>query len=275
MRSRPLVQCWKLIIRKIVKKIYSIVLISAALLSCTDNSEQLNRKSLRLECYSKGYNDNYEACAAVRDFSMFVMNGNNSYNNVTNPVHVIYSSNKWNFTEVKLTETTADIYAFSPQTNNISPENIELSLTPLTDYLASGKYTAKNTQPDISIEMDHILSKINMIINGNKVTSIKAKNIPTTGSYNILTGNISKDSSTGIVSGNEYIYIFPSTTVLNFEIVYNLQNYTYTASSKEYMSGREYTYDLKLDGSGNLSIDGDVTTRPWEPGKEYDETIQL
>lgn len=258
-----------------MRKTLSILFISTALMGCTNNSEEPTQKSsLGIECYSRGYNDDYEVSAAVTEFSMYVMNGQNSYDNVLNPVQVIYASNKWEYNEVKINETQANIYAIAPQTNATDPKNIPLSLTPLTDYLVSGKYVATNSEPNISIDMNHILSKINVTIDGNKVTSLTVNGQPTTGSYNLLTSELTQSSSTGSISGKEYIYIFPSTLKLNFEITYNGKNYTYNASTKEYEKGKEYSYKLKLDNSGNLTISGDVTVKPWEPTEDIDDSIQ-
>lgn len=254
----------------------SIIFISTALLGCTNNSEEPKQKSsLGIECYSRGYNDEYEVSAAVTEFSMYVMNGQNSYVNVLNPVQVEYSGNKWNFKEVKITDTLAEIYAFAPQSSATNPANIPLSLTPLTDYLVSDRYIATNKEPNISIDMNHILSKINVTIDGNKVTSLSVSGQPATGSYNLLTGEMTKSNSSDLISGKEYVYIFPSTTKLTFDIVYNGKSYTYNASSKEYQKGKEYSYKLKLDVSGNLTISGDVTVKPWEPAEDVNGSIQV
>lgn len=245
-------------------------------MSCTNNSEEPKQKSsLGIECYSRGYDDGYEVSAAVTEFSMYVMNGQNSYDNVLNPVQVEYSGNKWVFNEIKITEIPADVYAFAPQISATTPTNIPLSLTPLTDYLVSERYIATNKEPNISIDMNHILSKINVTIDGNKVTSLTVNGQPNTGSYNILTGELTKSDSEGSITGKDYVYIFPSSTNLIFDIVYNNKSYTYTASSKEYQKGKEYSYKLKLDVSGNLSISGDVTVKPWEPGEDIDDSIQV
>lgn len=259
-----------------MRKLFSILIISTALMGCTNSPEEpSNKGSLEVKCYSRGYNDDYNVSATVKEFSMYVMNGHSSYDGVSNPLQVVYSNDKWNFNEVKIGDIPASIYAICPQTESSLPDNIPISLSPLTDYIASEKVLATKSNPIVNIEMSHILAKVNVNIDGNKPSAINIKNQPTKGTYSFLTGVLTPNGSNNTISGSSFVYIFPSTTTLNIELVHNGKTYKYNASSKEYLKGKEYNYNLKLDDSGNLSISGEVIVNPWQPAGDYEGSVQL
>lgn len=245
--------------------------ISTALMGCTNNDSPQMDESLKVECYSRSSENSREL---VKDFGMYVLSSSgNSYPGVNNPVHVTYS-NGWEFSPVLLNET-AHIYTFSPYTETTDCTSLNINISNQIDYLASNSsITANKDNAAVSITMEHILSKINVTIDGSSNCQVKLLNIPISATYNLKTNILTAGSSADLTTNTSSVLICPSTyQVLKMVITYNGKEYEYTESAKQYEPGKEYTFNLTINDSKELIISGDITITDWLPAGNYDGTV--
>lgn len=162
-----------------IRNVIITAFIGAALASCTNDSPEHN-EALQVECYSRSANEK----KVVEDFGMYVLTSSGTaYPGVSNPVHVTYQSPGWNFSPILLSED-AQIYSFSPYTETTDCSALNINLNNQTDYLASAAISASKSNPSISITMKHILSKINVTIDGSSSCQVKLLNVPNAAMYN-------------------------------------------------------------------------------------------
>ena len=210
----------------------------------------------------------------VEDFGMYVLTSSGTaYPGVSNPVHVTYQSPGWNFSPILLSED-AQIYSFSPYTETTDCSALNINLNNQTDYLASAAISASKSNPSISITMKHILSKINVTIDGSSSCQVKLLNVPNAATYNLKNDKLTVGGSGNITTSSSSVLICPaSSQVLKMNITYNGNEYDYTAASKTYEAGKEYGYDLTISDSKELVINGDVTITDWEQAGDYEGTV--
>lgn len=245
--------------------------ISTALMGCTNNDSPQMDESLKVECYSRSSENSREL---VKDFGMYVFSSSgNSYPGVSNPVHVTYSDG-WNFSPVLLKET-AQIYTFSPYIETTDCTSLNISLSNQTDYLASNSsITANKDNPSVSITMEHILSKINVTIDGSSSCQVKLLDIPISATYNLKTNILTAGSRADLTTNSSSVLICPSASqILKMSITYNGKEYEYTEATKKYEPGKEYTFKLTINDSKELIISGDITITDWLPAGDYDGTV--
>lgn len=255
-----------------MKKLFYISVLCYVFIACQKDKPMDNSKSLDIECYSRS---NTEEKVKVTDFSMYVYgNDGLTYNNVSNPIHVTYSDG-WVFPEVKISEA-AGIYAISPFIETTDCSNISLFLNPQTDYLATnGVVSATVDTPSVSFTLEHILSKVNVIIDGSSDCSVSIKKLPISASYNLKTNSLVPGTTQGIINSNtSSVMFFPCTASIDMIITYNSHSYQYTAISNTYLRGKEYTYNLTIDDTQELSISGDIEVTDWINGGDYEGTVQ-
>lgn len=255
-----------------MKRILIPSIICAALAGCTENAPQAaDENSLKVECYARSTSGGN---VIVKDFGMYVMNGSSSYEGVNNPVHVTYGTS-WQYPEIWL-DREATIYAFYPYQSTSDITNIPLSLSPQTDYLATtSAILASRSNPSIHIILDHLLAKIQIRIDGSKDLTYTITNIETSGTYNLSGNNLSVSTPGTVTSSGSEALIFPAREKsLSMSISYNGKSYNYVAPSKTYESGKEYTYNLKINDSKELVIVGEVEVNPWQVGGNYEGTVR-
>lgn len=252
------------------KNLIITAILGTALMSCTNDSPQPVNRSLEVECYSRSANEK----KVVEDFGMYVLTSTGTtYQGVNNPVHVTYQSG-WKFPPILLTED-AYIYSFSPYTETTDCTALNVNLSTQTDYLASsGPTTAGISNPSASITMEHILSKINVTIDGSSSCQVKLLNVPIDVEYNLKTNQLTIGNSGDLTSNSSSILICPSVSqVLKMLITFNGKQYEYSESAKTYEAGKEYNFNLSISDSKELVITGDVTITDWEQAGDYDGTV--
>ena len=122
--------------------------------------------------------------------------------------------------------------------------------------------------------MKHILSKINVTIDGSSSCQVKLLNVPNAATYNLKNDKLTVGGSGNITTSSSSVLICPaSSQVLKMTITYNGKEYDYTAASKTYEAGKEYGYDLTISDSKELVINGDVTITDWEQAGDYEGTV--
>lgn len=255
-----------------MKRLILASTICAALTGCADKTETECDSALNVECYARSTSGSN---VLVKEFGMYVMSGDQPYEHVSNPVHVTYNGSAWTFPEIWLNDN-ASIYAFYPYQSTSDMTFMNLSLHQQTDYLytpspiAADKYN--NT---VHITMDHLLSKIKVRVGGSEAISFKIKDIETTATYNLRTNTLTAANTGTVESEGSEALIFPAREkTLRMDIIHAGKNYSYTAPSKSYEGGKEYTYNLKISDSKELVIDGEVVVTPWKSGGEYDGTVR-
>lgn len=242
-------------------------------MSCTDNSSPNKEESLELECYSRS-SDNTKNL--VKDFGMYLYSqaSGNNYIGVSNPVHVVYNDG-WSYPRILLSENVATIYTFSPYMETTDCTSLNLSLTNQTDYLAStGTVTASKTTPSVSITMIHILSKINVTIDGSSSCQVKLLSVPTSATYNLKTNKLTARILGDLTTNTSSVLICPSSSQeLKMVITYAGKQYDYTEVAKSYEAGKEYTFNLTISDNKDLVIDGDIIITDWTPTGDYEGTV--
>lgn len=255
-----------------MKRLILASTICAAFTGCADKTETECDSTLQVECYARTTSGSN---IPVKEFGMYVMSGDQPYEHVSNPVHVTYNGSTWTYPEIWINDN-ASIYAFYPYLSTGDMTGMNLSLHQQTDYLytpvpiAADKYNNR-----VNITMEHLLSKIKVRIGGSEAISFKINDIETTATYNLLTNTLTPASPGTAASEGSEALIFPaSDKVLRMDIIHAGKNYSYTAPSKSYEGGKEYTYNLIISDSKELVIDGEVQVTPWESGGEYDGTVR-
>lgn len=249
-----------------------ITFISTALSSCTDNDSLHDKNELlSVECYTRTSENEKNI---VHDFSMYIFSNNfNGYPGVINPTHVTYSHG-WDFPPISLSDEIANIYCFYPYTGEADCKSLELELIDQTNYLASNVVTANNKNPKVSIVMKHILSKISVRIDGSNQCKVDLLSIPTKGTYNLQTDEITPGEQSDLTTNSSDIYIFPcKEKQLKMNITYNGKEYDYIEIASDYEAGKEYTFNLTINNNKDLVIEGDVIITDWQPAGDFEGSV--
>lgn len=253
--------------------IFFSALFSTALYSCTDNdSLHKQNESLSVECYTRTSENKKDI---VQDFGMYVYTSTlTDYSGVSNPVHVTYSGS-WNFPQISLSEEIAQIYCFHPYTSMSNCKSLSLELLSQTDYLASSNVvTADKDNTSVNIVMKHILSKINVMIEGSNLCTVKLLSIPTVAQYDLVSDKMTLGDVSEFDTKSSSFYIFPSEKQqLKMNITYNGKEYEYTEVASNYESGKEYTFSLRINDDKELVIDGDVTITDWKEANHFEGSV--
>lgn len=253
--------------------IFFSALFSTALYSCTDNdSLHTQNESLSVECYTRTSENKKDI---VQDFGMYVYTSTlTDYSGVSNPVHVTYSGS-WNFPQISLSEEIAQIYCFYPYTSMSNCKSLSLELLSQTDYLASSNVvTADKDNTSVNIVMKHILSKINVMIEGSNLCTVKLLSIPTVAQYDLVSDKMTLGDVSEFDTKSSSFYIFPSEKQqLKMNITYNGKEYEYTEVASNYESGKEYTFSLRINDDKELVIDGDVTITDWKEANHFEGSV--
>lgn len=254
-----------------IRNLIITAFIGAALASCTNDSPEQVNEALQVECYSRSANEK----KVVEDFGMYVLTSSGTaYPGVNNPVHVIYQTTGWNFSPILLNED-AQIYSFAPYTETTDCTALNINLSNQIDYLASSTSSVANkTNPAISITMEHILSKINVTIDGSSSCLVKLLNVPKTATYNLKTNKLTIGSNGDLTASSSSVLICPaSSQVLKMQVDFNGKQYEYSEPAKSYEAGKEYNFNLSISDSKELVIKGDVTITDWEQAGDYNGTV--
>lgn len=253
--------------------IFFSALFSTALYSCTDNdSLHTQNESLSVECYTRTSENKKDI---VQDFGMYVYTSTlTDYSGVSNPVHVTYSGS-WNFPQISLSGEIAQIYCFHPYTSMSNCKSLSLELLSQTDYLASSNVvTADKDNTSVNIVMKHILSKINVMIEGSNLCTVKLLSIPTVAQYDLVCDKMTLGDVSEFDTKSSSFYIFPSEKQqLKMNITYNGKEYEYTEVASNYESGKEYTFSLRINDDKELVIDGDVTITDWKEANHFEGSV--
>lgn len=247
-------------------------LICAALTCCTKNpSVPEKERRLSVESYARTANGNFK----VRDFGMYVMDEDQPYRGIINPVHVTYSGT-WVFPEIVL-ETPASVYAFHPYQSTTDFTSINLSLPPQVDYLAtSSAVTATMENPSVQIVMEHILCEVRVTVDGSSDLSFRVKDTDAYAKYNLRTNQIfPREQKSSVSSRGSSIFLFPGRSKpLSMTIYYKGKEYSYSAPVQDYESGKIYVHNLSISDTNSLTIQGGIIVSPWVPGTNYDGTLR-
>lgn len=140
-------------------------------------------------CSSRG-NDADDGNSRVEDFGIILLDdAGGAYTGVANPLHVTYGGG-WHFPEVTLTETACRLFAFHPFLS-IQGQELPVSLTTQTDYMASGELRLDWLNNRADIEMAHLLSLMEVTVDGSDACSLSLDGVPTEGMYDLADGTLS------------------------------------------------------------------------------------
>lgn len=260
---------------KVYKQI-AILLLPAALAGCSGEKDafpQDGEAKLQIEnCFSRSAGTG-EGITPVKDFGMVLLkDAGSAYDGVTSPLHVTYSD-RWNFPEVTLTETTCRLFAFSPF-RNIPGKEIPISLNPQTDYLASDELRLDWQNRRASIEMKHQLSLLEFTMDGSEACSLTVEGVPVEGTYDLTEGTLSVTKNGKASSNGNMLLLFPGKIEdSKVQIRYRDNAYDWYLPANTLEAGKRYGYILSLNKEGMLILSG-VSVRPWEEGENYTGTIQ-
>lgn len=252
---------------------FVITLLVPALWGCTGSSNVTEGKEGILSvtsCTARSENKT----TVVKDFGMVLLDeGGKDYNSTANPVHVTWLSSGWDFPEIILGEKTCCLYAFYPYMD-ITGKEMELSLSAQADYLASAAVEVDYSKPGANIEMTHLLSRLNFIVEKSTDCAISIPDYPCKGSYNLETGSLQCMTGTeGILSGSGSILLFPG-EIEGYKAEINYDNKTYRYFFQELIleAGKEYNYTLAINKEGNLILSG-INIQAWKNGGDYNGVI--
>ena len=255
------------------KNLLLLFFICAALIGCTDDSDRTDKESrLSVECYSN--KSEYAPEAFVRDFGMYITGYDFSYGSVSNPIHVTWNGGNWSFPTLTLSDKIITIAAFYPYDANSVITSVPMQLSRQVDYLASASYTASNENPRVSFTMDHLLTCIKVSVDSSSDVTLTAQNVPMEASYNMSTHTTSLYSSTGSLTGNSELLLFPERRSISLKVTFGGKEYQYVTPRLDFERGKKYAFSLTVDRTENLQLVGDVLVTPWAPGGNYDGVVK-
>jgi len=256
-------------------KLMALFLLPAALWGCSDGRDALPQdgkaKLLIENCSSEGTDGEP---TPVRDFGMVLLDEQDGgYAGVPNPLHVTYGDG-WTFPEVTLTEKVCRLFAFSPF-RDIPGKELPVSLNPQTDYLASGETRLDWQNRSADIGMGHLLCLLEFTVDGSGACSLLAEGIPTEGTYDLTTGELSADPLKGDVSSaSNTLLLFPGSTGGNRIVIsFGERTYDWYLPAGTFEPGKRYGYALSPSKEGTLILSG-VSVRPWVSGGDYTGSIK-
>lgn len=122
--------------------------------------------------------------------------------------------------------------------------------------------------------MKHILSKISVRIDGSDQCKVNLLSIPTKGTYNLQTDEITPGEQSDLTTNSSDIYIFPcKEKQLKMNITYNGKEYDYIEIASDYEAGKEYTFNLTINNNKDLVIEGDVIITDWQPAGDFEGSV--
>ena len=260
-----------------VFKLIIPVLLPAVLTGCSDGRDPLpqNREAgLQIESCSSRGNGADDGNSRVEDFGIILLDDTGgTYTGVSNPLHVTYGGG-WHFPEVTLTETACRLFAFHPFLS-IQGQELPVSLTTQTDYIASGELRLDWLNNRADIEMAHLLSLMEFTVDGSDACSLSLDGVPTEGMYDLAGGTLSIKPETGtLISGGNRLLLFPGPAGGGkAQIHYRERTYDWYLPAGDLEPGKRYSHALTLDKEGTLILSG-VNVRPWEAGGDYTGTIK-
>ena len=255
-----------------------LLLLPAALMGCSGEdaggkAEETGKTFLGIDaCFSRS-GENGEDSSLVEDFGMLLLDDAGSgYPEVENPVHVTYDGT-WKYPEVTLTERKCNLYAFSPFMS-IPGKELSLSIIPQTDYLVSDKTVLDWQNCLASIEMGHLLSRLDFTIDGNDGCSLSIEDLPVSATYDLVSGKLSAKANGTAVSSTHTLLVFPGEVGGNrVRLQAGGDSYDWYLPAATLESGKIYGYSLNLSKEGELVLSG-ASVRPWEKAEDYTGTIK-
>lgn len=121
--------------------------------------------------------------------------------------------------------------------------------------------------------MEHILSKINVTIDGSNLCKVKLLSTPVTAKYNLKTKEITTGSISNLNANTSTLLILPSSQQLRMNITYNGKEYEYVESQKKYEPGKEYTFNLTISDNKNLIINGNIQITDWKDAGNFEGSV--
>lgn len=255
----------------------ALFMLAAAFTGCSNNNENSdngssddNQVSIQA-CYTRSGN----TTSIIKDFGAFLAKDDGTpYDNSSTNIHVTYDGT-WYLPKITLGKENGILLAYSPFDANGTITNIPLDLSKQIDYLYSAEQTVNYNNPNVSIELNHALSKLVFVVEGNSPTAIRIGNYPTTARLNLFKKTISANSTKGTIgTTDDSIYILPGSSRNIDKIVLTYQNvdYDYILPENTFEEGKEYTYNLSVTDNHELTLNA-VNVNPWVSGGKYEGNI--
>lgn len=249
-----------------------VFMLAAAFTGCSNNNESTDEKQVGIQtCYTRSGT----ATSIIKDFGLFVVNRDGTaYNNSSTNIHVTYKE-AWYLPKITLGKENGTLMAYSPFDESCTITNMSLDLSKQIDYLYSTGQTVNYNNPNVSIELGHVLSKLTFVIENDSPTSIKVGNYPIIASLNLLKKTISPNNAKGIITTTEgSIYILPgsSQTIDKIVLTYQNVNYDYILPENTFEEGKEYVYNLSITANHDLTLNS-VSVSPWISGGKYEGNL--
>lgn len=249
-----------------------VFMLAAALTGCSNNNESSEDNQVSIQsCYTRSGTDT----SIIKDFGLFIANSDGTaYNNISGNIHVTYDGT-WYLPKITLGKENGTLMAYSPFDESCTMANMPLDLGKQIDYLYSKGQTVNYNNPNVSIELGHVLSKLTFIVENNPPTAIKIGNYPTTASLNLFKKTINANSRKGTIMATEgNIYVLPGSSQTIDKIVLTYQNvdYDYILPENTFEEGKEYVYNLSITVNHDLTLN-ELKVSPWISGGKYEGNL--
>lgn len=252
----------------------TVFMLAAAFIGCSNNNESSEDSQVSIRsCYTRSGTET----SIIKDFGLFIAKSDGSaYNNSSSNsnIHVTYNGT-WYLPKITLGKENGTLMAYSPFDETCTITNMPLDLSKQIDYLYSKGQIVNYNNPNVSIELNHILSKLTFVIENNSPTSIKIGNYPITASLNLFKKTINSNNTKGIITtteGSIYILPGPSQTIDKIVLTHQNVDYDYILPENTFEEGKEYVYNLSITANHDLNLT-ELKVSPWISGGKYEGNL--